>query len=666
MKNTIRSSSSLSQNLPSFVLFVFSFTVFATVLLSSFHFLNKGKLAPNHTAAISGHIPWRVFDGGVDDPGANFNETTISTGNVSKLTKLWQAALPFDADNAVVEEPNVSTSSGTKDLVIVNTLKGNVVAYDAATGTKIWEADPDSSLYNGQGTNSTPAIDATGSFVYSYAIDGYVRKYNITNGAEITGTGFPAQVTLLPNDTEKGSASINIANGYLYMTLAGNDGDYGHYVGHVVAVNLSTGVKTVWNANCSNIKQLLTTAGANSCADIMNGIWARPGTKVDPVTGNVYVVSGNGPYNANSGGNDWGDSIIELKPDLSQVVDSYTPANYNTLEGTDADLGSTAPVILPTQANSNTPYMMVQSGKDKIVKLLNRANLSGQGGPRHTGGELQTITISGQVREQPAMWVDGSGNTWVYITDSASNLYGYKLVTTNGVSTLTQVFKKASIASSSPFVANGVVYLTGNNILAVDAATGTTLFNSSSIGISILMHWASPIVVNGTLFTVNNGTSLYALGLPATAPTVNISANPATVSSGSSSTLTWSSTNTTSCTASGAWTGSQATSGTLAVSPTSTSTYTLSCTGAGGSTNGSATVTVNTITPPPPPPPPKPGDINGDNQVSITDLSLLLSSYGQNTTQCITNNAYKCDLSSPGDNIVNIFDLSILLSNYGK
>jgi hypothetical protein len=62
----------------------------------------------------------------------------------------------------------------------------------------------------------------------------------------------------------------------------------------------------------------------------------------------------------------------------------------------------------------------------------------------------------------------------------------------------------------------------------------------------------------------------------------------------------------------------------------------------------------------------KQGDINGDNAVNITDLSLLLSSYGQTTTQCITNTAFKCDLSSPADGIVNIFDLSILLSGYGK
>jgi hypothetical protein len=141
-------------------------------------------------------------------------------------------------------------------------------------------------------------------------------------------------------------------------------------------------------------------------------------------------------------------------------------------------------------------------------------------------------------------------------------------------------------------------------------------------------------------------------------PTATLTANPTTVNSGSSSTLTWSSTNATSCSAT-APTGFtvSGTSGTKSVAPTGTTTYTISCTGAGGSTTASATVTVGSG--------PKAGDINGDNSVNITDLSLLLSSYGQNTTQCVTNSAYKCDLSSPGDNLVNIFDLSILLSHYG-
>ncbi len=79
-------------------------------------------------------------------------------------------------------------------------------------------------------------------------------------------------------------------------------------------------------------------------------------------------------------------------------------------------------------------------------------------------------------------------------------------------------------------------------------------------------------------------------------PTVTLSASSASITSGSSSTLTWSSTNATSCTASGAWSGTQATSGTQAVSPTSTSTYTLSCTGASGSASGSTTVSVSAPT----------------------------------------------------------------------
>lgn len=83
-------------------------------------------------------------------------------------------------------------------------------------------------------------------------------------------------------------------------------------------------------------------------------------------------------------------------------------------------------------------------------------------------------------------------------------------------------------------------------------------------------------------------------------PTATISANPTTISTGSSSTLTWSSTNATDCTASGGWSGSKATSGTQSVSPTVTTTYTLTCSGAGGtSAPSSATVTVNNSNPPP-------------------------------------------------------------------
>jgi hypothetical protein len=76
------------------------------------------------------------------------------------------------------------------------------------------------------------------------------------------------------------------------------------------------------------------------------------------------------------------------------------------------------------------------------------------------------------------------------------------------------------------------------------------------------------------------------------APTATLTANPTSLASGSSSTLSWISTHATSCTASGGWNGGKQTSGSEAVTPTATTTYTLSCTGDGGTAQSSVTVTV--------------------------------------------------------------------------
>jgi hypothetical protein len=81
--------------------------------------------------------------------------------------------------------------------------------------------------------------------------------------------------------------------------------------------------------------------------------------------------------------------------------------------------------------------------------------------------------------------------------------------------------------------------------------------------------------------------------LPAAAPSISVS--PASITVGSSATLTWNAINTSGCTASGAWSGSQGSSGTQSVSPSAagTDTYTLTCMGANGSVNSSAVLTVN-------------------------------------------------------------------------
>ena len=76
------------------------------------------------------------------------------------------------------------------------------------------------------------------------------------------------------------------------------------------------------------------------------------------------------------------------------------------------------------------------------------------------------------------------------------------------------------------------------------------------------------------------------------AASVNLSADPSSVLLTNTTTLTWSTSNATSCSASGAWSGTKATSGTevVTISTAGDNSFTLSCTGAGGS--GSASVTV--------------------------------------------------------------------------
>ncbi len=76
-------------------------------------------------------------------------------------------------------------------------------------------------------------------------------------------------------------------------------------------------------------------------------------------------------------------------------------------------------------------------------------------------------------------------------------------------------------------------------------------------------------------------------------PTVMINADPGTVTAPNTTTLTWSSTNTDNCIASGDWSGTRETSGTeMTGSLTQDSTYNLSCTGPGGLAASSVSVIV--------------------------------------------------------------------------
>ena len=84
-------------------------------------------------------------------------------------------------------------------------------------------------------------------------------------------------------------------------------------------------------------------------------------------------------------------------------------------------------------------------------------------------------------------------------------------------------------------------------------------------------------------------------------PTVTITVAQSPIVYGGTGTISWSSTNATSCTASGGWTGAKPTSGTyITPSLTKSTTYSISCTGNGGSKSASVTESVKSASISPP------------------------------------------------------------------
>jgi hypothetical protein len=124
-------------------------------------------------------------------------------------------------------------------------------------------------------------------------------------------------------------------------------------------------------------------------------------------------------------------------------------------------------------------------------------------------------------------------------------------------------------------------------------------------------------------------TQSVAVAVDALPPTVSLKSSASSIDSGASTTLSWSSTNASACTASGDWSGTRGLSGSESVAPTTSATYTLSCTGDGGS--GSASVTVSVAVPAP--------------TLSFSAGETNVSSGGSTTLKWTTSHADTCTAS---------------------
>jgi outer membrane protein assembly factor BamB len=460
---------------------------------------------------------WLQFSTRIDD--RRTYAAPITPQNIDRLQVGWRARLTEIVDSAPLYATNVITDEGMHDLVIVETTTGRVAAYDARDGRLVWKTDPPAGP---RWTTSAPAIDPRARYVFAYCLDGRIHRYAIGDGAEVTGSGWPALVTK-KGEVEKGSSNIVMATAhdgrtYLYMTIAAypEPGDEGDYQGHLVVVDVDSGEARVFNALCSDRPIIFDDrGGAGDCNEAQAGIWARAAVTYDAVTDRIFITTGNGAYDADRGGFNWGSSVVALRPDGSTdggtPLDSWTPWNYQAISDDDTDLSSTTIATLPLP-RSPLPRLGVQSGKDGTIRLLNLEDLSGTGGPRSVGGELQVLPVpqGGGVFTQPATSFDApSGRARLFISNRRG-VSALQLVPSPGPH-LEPLWISNEMEGTSPVLANGLLFVAGSGaVAALDPATGAMRWGDTSIG---PIHWQSPIVVNGRLFLCDQTATLYAYTL---------------------------------------------------------------------------------------------------------------------------------------------------------
>jgi hypothetical protein len=167
------------------------------------------------------------------------------------------------------------------------------------------------------------------------------------------------------------------------------------------------------------------------------------------------------------------------------------------------------------------------------------------------------------------------------------------LVNTDDSAPAPTVSLSANLAS---VVTNGSTTLNWNSTDATDCtASGNWSGNKDTSGsetISALTADSSfSLTCNGPGGSASDSVSVIVVAPDS--PLVNLSASPSNLPFNGSTTLSWTSNNISSCTASGDWSGSKGTSGSQTISGlTADSSFSLTCSGSNGSKNDSVSVTV--------------------------------------------------------------------------
>jgi hypothetical protein len=310
--------------------------------------------------------------------------------NTTTFKKLFTRAV----DGQIYAQPlyvaNLLIGTSYQNLVYIATEHDSVYALnaDGKTTAPIWKRSflgtnitTVPKLSNGLispeiGITGTPVIDPSSKTLY-------VAATTIERGA----VKHKLHALSLTTGTEKYGGPVTISGGYGGVSFAasrqlqrpalllvngnviicfGSHGDALPYQGWIFAYSATGGA--------------LHRTGVLSTAPSSNGaaaIWNSGGGPAADTKNNIFVVTGNGVFDLNTGGASAGNSFLKLtlSNGAFQIVDFYTPSNQAQLKTNDLDLGSGGPMIAPTQSGAAAPSLILCGGKDGIIYVVNRSNM---------------------------------------------------------------------------------------------------------------------------------------------------------------------------------------------------------------------------------------------------------------------------------------------------
>jgi len=333
--------------------------------------------------------------------GWNPNEAILTPTVVRGSSFGLRQSVPLDdqVDNQPLYVPAVNITAGqdqgTHDVAFVATENNTVYAIDAESGTVLLSPNfgpPIPHPLNctnsaNVGINSTPVIDASSNTLY-------VMVYTQQNNApayllhaldlgSLTDKVPPQLVTASHTLANGSTVNFNakyqrqrpgllLANGSVYAGF-GSFCDF--------APNLSRGWLLGWQTDT------LTPLAANQIFDaranspdsfFLSSIWMSGYGPAADDSGNILVVTGNSDPAGTTydGVNNLQESVVKISPDLSIVLDLFTPLDWPSLDMLDTDFGSGGVLVLPDQPGSY-PHLAVAAGKEGTLYFMNEDALGG-------------------------------------------------------------------------------------------------------------------------------------------------------------------------------------------------------------------------------------------------------------------------------------------------